>query len=131
MLNQWAPDLEAAVAGAQGAKKQLWSAVLSNLTGAGQAATTVYTKARAELISSCVEGTASCGLACLLPAASLSNPAAIHLSRLPRLQSTLTMPACHADCEVVLPAWHFLPCQVLPLLYNAHVWLCVLPVGAS
>ena len=46
MLDQWAPDLEAAVVNAPAEKRQLWSAVLTNLTGGGQATTTVYTKAR-------------------------------------------------------------------------------------
>lgn len=46
MLDQWAPDLEAAAAQAPPGKRQLWSAVLANLTGPGAATTTVYTKAR-------------------------------------------------------------------------------------
>ncbi|KAL4423479.1 hypothetical protein ABPG77_003612 [Micractinium sp. CCAP 211/92] len=44
MLGQIPPDLEKAAATAKGAKKQLWSGALANLTGAGAASTTVYTK---------------------------------------------------------------------------------------
>lgn len=53
MLDQWAPDLEAAAANAPPRQRQLWSAVLANLTGAGPATTTVYTKARGFRQPSC------------------------------------------------------------------------------
>lgn len=49
MLGQIPPDLEKAAATAKGVKKQLWSGALANLTGAGAASTTVYTKVGAGL----------------------------------------------------------------------------------
>ncbi len=49
MLGQIPPDLEKAAATAKGAKKQLWSGALANLTGSAAATTTVYTKVGAGL----------------------------------------------------------------------------------